>query len=61
MGMKNNVAVIINGIEIDTKKAHKMLKSLIIREKVNIKSKQYNDGEMVKMIKKMIKEEVTCY
>ena len=59
--MKNNVAVIINGIEIDTKKAHKMLKSLIIREKVNIKSKQYNDGEMVKMIKKMIKEEVTCY
>ena len=59
--MKNNVAVIINGIEIDTKKAHKMLNLLIIREKVNIKSKQFNDGEMVKMIKKMIKEEVTCY
>jgi len=59
--MENNEVIIINGIEIDTKKARKMLKLLIIREKINIKSKQYNDGEMVNMIKKMIKEEVTCY
>lgn len=38
-----------------------MLTKLIMREKKNIKTKQYNDGEMVKMIKKMIEEEVQCY
>jgi len=52
---------IINSIEIDTEKAQKMLTKLIMREKKNIKTKQYNDGEMVKMIKKMIEEEVQCY
>ena len=42
-------------------KGTKMLTKLIMREKKNIKTKQYNDGEMVKMIKKMIEEEVQCY
>jgi len=50
-----------NGIEIDTKKINKLLKRLIIKEKSNIKTKQYNDAEMVKIIKKMIEEEVECY
>lgn len=59
--MDNNNPTIINGIEIDTEKAQKMLTKLIMREKKNIKTKQYNDGEMVKMIKKMIEEEVQCY
>ncbi len=59
--MENDKSMTINGIEIDTEKAHKMLSKLIIREKTNIKTKQYNDGEMVRMIKKMIEEEVQCY
>lgn len=52
---------IINGIEVDTKKAQRMLKKLILREKTNIRTKQYNDGQMVNQIKKMIEEEVECY
>jgi hypothetical protein len=59
--MGNINSSVINGIEIDTQKAQIMLTKLIMREKKNIKSKQYNDGEMVRMIKKMIEEEVQCY
>jgi len=59
--MDNTNPTIINGIEIDTEKAQKMLKKLILKEKINIKTKQYNDSEMVKMIKKMIEEKVQCY
>jgi hypothetical protein len=51
----------INGIKIDAEKAQKILKKLIIKEKINIKTKQYNDREMVRMIKKMLEEEVECY
>lgn len=51
----------LNGIRIDTNKVNKLLKRLIIKEKSNIKTKQYNDAEMVKIIKKMIEEEVECY
>lgn len=51
----------VNGVEIDTKKAQRMLQHIIIREKTNIKTKQYNDTEMAKKIKKMIEEEVQCY
>jgi len=59
--MENTNSKTINGIEIDTEKAKKMLTKLIMREKKNIKTKQFNDSEMVKMIKKMIEEEVQCY
>ena len=59
--MDNSNPTIINGIEIDTEKAQKMLTKLIMIEKKNVKTKQYNDGEMVKIIKKMIEEEVQCY
>lgn len=51
----------VNGVEIDTKKAQRMLQHIIVREKTNIKTKQYNDTEMAKKIKKMIEEEVQCY
>lgn len=51
----------VNGIAIDTKKAQRMLQRIIVREKTNIKTKQYNDIEMAKKIKKMIEEEVQCY
>jgi|BioPla2DNA2_1021312.scaffolds.fasta_scaffold05205_5 hypothetical protein len=53
--------VVVNGIEIDEKKARRLLQKLIIMEKTNIKTKQYNDAEMVKKIKKEIEEEVECY
>lgn len=51
----------VNGVEIDTKKAQRMLQHIIVREKTNIKTKQFNDTEMAKKIKKMIEEEVECY
>lgn len=53
--------VIINGIEVDKKKADRVLRRIIIKEKNNIKTKRFNDIEMVKKIKKMIEEEVQCY
>ena len=51
----------VNDVEIDTKKAQRMLQHIIVREKTNIKTKQFNDTEMAKKIKKMIEEEVQCY
>ena len=51
----------VNGVEIDTQKAQRMLQKVIVREKTNIKTKQFNDTEMAKKIKKMIEEEVQCY
>jgi hypothetical protein len=51
----------VSGVEIDTKKANRMLQHIIVREKTNIKTKQFNDTEMAKKIKKMIEEEVQCY
>ena len=50
-----------NYLNIDEKKASRLLKKLIILEKNNIRTKQFNDSEMVKKIKKMIEEEVECY
>lgn len=52
---------VINGIEVDTEKAQKLIKKLIIKEKKNLSTKEYGAGEMVKQIKKMIEEEVECY
>lgn len=51
----------INGVEIDIEKAHRLLQKLVIKEKTNIKSKERNDTQMVADIKKMIQEEVECY
>ena len=51
----------VNGVEIDTEKAHRLLQKLVIKEKNNIKSKERNDTQMVAEIKKMIQEEVECY
>ncbi len=51
----------INGIEINTEKAQRLLQKLIIKEKTNIKSKELNDIQMIAKIKKMIQEEVECY
>lgn len=51
----------VNGVEIDSQKAQRMLQRIIVREKTNIKTKQFNDTEMSRKIKKMIEEEVQCY
>ena len=51
----------VNGVEIDVQKARRMLQRIIVREKTNIKTKQFNDTDMAKKIKKMIEEEVQCY
>lgn len=51
----------INSIEVDVEKANRLLQKLIMKEKVNIKSKELNDMQMVKKIQKMIEEEVQCY
>ncbi len=59
--MNNEKIVLVNGIEINTEKADKILKRLIMREATNIKTKEKNDGQMINMIKKMIEEEVKCY
>ena len=59
--MSNENIEIINGVEVDTQRAQKILTKLIIREKTNIKTKQYNDSQMVNQIKKLIEEEVECY
>ena len=59
--MSNENIKIINGVEVDTQRAQKILTKLIIREKTNIKTKQYNDSQMVNQIKKLIEEEVQCY
>jgi len=57
----SNENPVINGVEVDNVKVNKLLNKLILREKLNIKTKQYNDREMVNIIKKMIEEEVQCY
>lgn len=57
----NDDKIVVNGVEIDARKAQLMLQKIIIKEKTNIKTKQFNDLEMVKKIKKMIEEEVQCY
>lgn len=57
----NGDKIVVSGVEIDTRKAQLMLQKIIIKEKTNIKTKQFNDLEMVKKIKRMIEEEVQCY
>ncbi len=51
----------VDGIKIDLSIANRLLKRIIIREKQNIKTKQYAGSAMVKEIAKLIEEEVECY
>lgn len=50
-----------NEIQIDLNVADRLLRKIIIREKQNLKTKQYTGPAMVDMIAKLIKEEVECY
>mgnify|MGYP000007189379 FL=1 len=52
--------VVVDGIEIDVKKARNILTSVLISEKKNIATKEKGDSEMIKDIKKKIAEEVAC-
>lgn len=58
---EGEIVDIVDNIYVDDEKVQRLLKRLIIREKTNIKTKQYNDAQMVNQIKKMIEEEVKCY
>jgi hypothetical protein len=51
----------VDGVIIDRKKVDLMLAKIIIKERNNIKTKQFNDSEMVVIIKKIIEEELKCY
>lgn len=57
--MENNE--IVNGIEVDVDKAQRLIKKVIVKEKRNLRTKEFSAAEMVKKIKKMIEEEVECY
>ena len=52
--------VVVDGIEIDVKKARNILTSILIAEKKNISTKEKGDSEMIKDIKKKIAEDVAC-
>lgn len=48
-------------VQIDEKASQRIMKRIVILEKSNLKTKRYNDSEMIKKIKKIIEEEVECY
>lgn len=52
--------IMVDGIEIDVKKARNILTSILVAEKKNISTKEKGDSEMIKDIKKKIAEEVAC-
>ncbi|MGN0755409.1 hypothetical protein [Treponema sp.] len=52
--------IVVDGIEIDVKKARNILTSILIAEKKNIATKEKGDSEMIKDIKKKIAEEIAC-
>lgn len=56
----SNEKVVVDGIEIDIKKARNILTSILVAEKKNISTKEKGDSEMIKDIKKKIAEEISC-
>lgn len=61
MSTKVNEIVMVNGIEVDTDKAQKMMRKIIINEKKNLSTKELDNLKMIRKIKMMIEEEVECY
>ena len=47
--------------EIDEAVVERLKKNIIIRENMNLKTREKSDLEMVKWIKSKIEEEVQCY
>lgn len=48
-------------IQVDSKAVERLKRSIIIKEKMNLKTRTMNDSQMVTWIKKKIEEEVQCY
>lgn len=48
-------------IKVEQKVVDRLLKKIILLEKRNLKTSEYNYVQIVKKIKKMIQEEVECY
>lgn len=48
-------------IEIDEKIVERLKRNIIIRENINLKTREKSDQEMVKWIKGKIEEGVQCY
>lgn len=49
-----------SGIQIDEKVVERLKRNIIIRENINLKTREKTDQEMVKWIKSKIEEEVKC-
>lgn len=47
-------------IEVDKNIVERLKKNIIIRENINLKTREKSDAEMVKWIKSKIEEEVQC-
>lgn len=50
-----------NEIEIDEKSIERLKKKIILKENVNLKTREKSDSQMVNWIKKQIEEEAQCY
>ena len=61
MSTKVHEIVMVNRTEVDTDKAQKMMRKIIINEKKNLSTKELDNLKMIRKIKKMIEEEVECY
>lgn len=59
--MSDKKTEIIDGIEVDVEKANKILRKVLIMERNNLSTKKMTTQDIIKDIKKKIKEEVTCY
>ena len=47
-------------IDIDEKIVERLKRNIIIRENINLKTREKSDADMVKWIKSKIEEEVQC-
>lgn len=51
----------ISNVQIDEQKVARLIKRILNEERKNLSTKEKNDIEMVKLLKKMIEEEAKCY
>ena len=58
---KEDMVMSEENFEIDEAVVERLKKNIIIRENMNLKTREKSDLEMVKWIKSKIEEEVQCY
>ena len=51
----------VNGVEINKKRADNLIRRLVNKEAINVRTKRLTDMQMIKEIQKWIKEEAECY